>query len=104
MARLIKTWEELNGIESEKYKVVVDLDMCSGYIEPKEETEETEENYYDHHVYLSTHTFYGSQYKYSTSILQQFGFDVEIDNWDKENPRMSNIEKERYLGKWGKEG
>ena len=82
---LIKSWEELDGLESEKYKIVVDDKFRSnGWIIPKEETEETEENYFDHHVYLSTHTFYGTQYKESTEILQKFGFDVEIDNWDKE--------------------
>lgn len=83
--RLIKSWEELDGLESEKYKIVVDDKFRSDrWIIPKEETEETEENYFDHHVYLSTHTFYGTQYKESTEILQKFGFDVEIDNWDKE--------------------
>ena len=35
-------------------------------------------------VYLSTHTFYGNNYMESTNILQACGFDVEIDNWDKE--------------------
>ena len=39
--------------------------------------------YYEHHKYLSTHTFYGDTYQYSTKILQEHGFDVEIDNWDK---------------------
>ena len=84
MSKLIKTWDELDGLESEKYKVEVDKDHCNGWIVPKVETEETEENYFDHHVYLSTHTFYGTQYEYSTEVLQKFGFDVEIDNWDKE--------------------
>ena len=35
-------------------------------------------------VYLSTHTFYGSNYKRSTKLLKACGFDVEIDNCDKE--------------------
>ena len=87
MARLIKSWEELFELESEKYKIDADREFYSAWIVPKEETEETEENYFDHHVYLSTHTFYGSQYEYSTSILQKFGFDVEIDNWDKEKTK-----------------
>lgn len=82
--RLIKSWKELDGLESEHYKVEVNLENCNGYIFPKVETEETERNYFDHHIYLSTHTFYGSGYKYSTELLQKFGFDVEIDNWDKE--------------------
>lgn len=85
MSKLISTWDELDGLESEKYKVEVDKYFCNGWIVPKVETEETEENYFDHHVYLSTHTFYGTQYEYSTEVLQKFGFDVEIDNWDKEN-------------------
>lgn len=84
MSKLIKTWDELDGLESEKYKVEVDKDHCNGWIVPKVETEETEENYFKHHAYLSTHTFYGSQYDYYTEVLQKFGFDVEIDNWDKE--------------------
>ena len=36
-------------------------------------------------VYLSTHTFYGNEYKHSMKLLKACGFDVEIDNWDKEN-------------------
>ena len=84
MPRLIKSWEELKDLESEYYKIDVELENCCGWIVPKVETEETEEFYFDHHRYLSTHTFYGSDYQYSTELLQKFGFDVEIDNWDKE--------------------
>lgn len=84
MPKLIKTWDELVGLESENYKIVVELRGGCGWIRPKVETEETKENYFNHHAYLSTHTFYGSQYKQSTKTLQKFGFDVEIDNWDKE--------------------
>lgn len=84
MARLIKSWEELVGLESEKYRLAIDILNWSGWIVPKVETKETEENYFDHHVYLSTHTFYGKTYEWSTKTLQKYGFDVEIDNWDKE--------------------
>ena len=85
MPRLIKSWEELKDLESENYRIEVE-NYC-GWIVPKVETEETEENYFDHHIYLSTHTFYGSQYENSTKKLQKFGFDVEIDNWDKDDKR-----------------
>lgn len=82
--KLIRNWEELSKVPpNDKYKIVVDLEYCNGHIKPIVETEETEENYWEHHVYLSTHTFYGSEYKHSTEILQKFGFDIEIDNWDK---------------------
>lgn len=85
MARLIKGWEDLVGLESENYKLNIELENGCGWIEPKEETEETMgDEYWNHHEYLSTHTFYGHQYEVSTKILQRFGFDVEIDNWDKE--------------------
>lgn len=84
MAKLIKNWDELAGLESENYKIEV-MDNCCGWIRPKIETEETQEDWLNHHAYLSTHTFYGETYQYSTEILQNFGFDVEIDNWDKES-------------------
>lgn len=83
MPKLIKHWEELVGLESEKYKLIVNERYGGAWIKPKVETEETQENYCEHHMYLSTHTFYGSTYKWSTETLQKFGFDVEIDNWDK---------------------
>lgn len=84
MAKLIKNWKELSKVKSnDKYEILIDNDMCNGWIKPIKETKETEDNYFEHHVYLSTHTFYGSHYKYSTEILQKYGFDVEIDNWDK---------------------
>lgn len=85
MSKLIKSWEELVGLESEHYKLEIDLNSCNGWIVPKVETEETEgDNYFKHHRYLSTHTFYGLNYRHSTKTLQKYGFDVEIDNWDKE--------------------
>ena len=83
MPKLIKTWDELDGLESKDYKIKVE-DNCSAWIVPKDESKFSEKDYYDHHVYLSTHTFYGKHYKESTEILQKYGFDVEIDNWDKE--------------------
>lgn len=81
MSKLIKDWSELIGLESDNYIIVSDTDY-SAWIEPKTETEETESDYYKHHVYLSTHTFYESQYKASTQLLQSYGFDVELESWD----------------------
>lgn len=85
MPRLIKTWDELDGLESENYKIKLDNNnnKCSGWIIPKDESKFPEEEYWDHHEYLSTHTFYGEMHQISTKTLQHFGFDVEIDNWDK---------------------
>lgn len=86
MSKLIRNWKELSEVsENDKYKIVVDKDMCSGWIKPVQETEETKNDYFEHHKYLSTHTFYGKHYQYSTELLQQFGFDVELENWDKED-------------------
>jgi vacuolar-type H+-ATPase subunit D/Vma8 len=86
--KLIKTWEELAGLESENYRVEVDLDKCSGWIVPKVETKETEENYFKYHWYLSTHTFYGHSYAQYTELFQKLGFDIELDNWDKEEQEI----------------
>lgn len=91
---LIRNWKELSKLPpNDKYKIIVN--DCCGWIVPICDApdnhdficncvEHSSKEYFDHHVYLSTHTFYGSQYEYSTKILQEHGFDIEIDNWDKE--------------------
>jgi len=97
MSKLIKTWDELDGLKNDKYQIVVNKEFCCGWVIPitDERVEPGSDDficncegdifdtYYDNHEYLGTHTFYGTQYKYSTELLQKFGFDVEIDNWDK---------------------
>lgn len=88
MKKLIHNWHELSKVPpNDKYKIVVDEDMCCGWIRPVQETEETKKNWVEHNYYLSTHTFYGLNYKHSTEVLQRFGFDIEIDNWDKKKVR-----------------
>lgn len=82
---LIRNWQELSKVKpNNKYKLEIDVDMCNGWINPIQETEETRENYFKHHCYLSTHTFYGEHYEYYSKKLQEFGFEIELDNWDKE--------------------
>lgn len=94
MTKLIKNWQELSKVPAnDKYKIIV-CNYC-GWIVPICDVpddndftcncpEMSTKEYYEEHIYLSTHTFYGSNYKYSTKILQEHGFDIEIDNWDKE--------------------
>lgn len=97
MTTLIKNWEELSKLKNDKYHIAFDSECYNGWIVPITDepinnrgdfecncTGEMKEDFFKHHVYLSTHTFYGSQYQYSTKVLQEHGFDVEIDNWDKE--------------------
>ena len=81
MSKKIKSWAELVGLESENYKLEVKLLGYGGgcaFIVPKVETEETKKDYYEHHWYLSTHTFYPSTVKSSNAVLRKFGFDVEL--------------------------
>ena len=76
MPKQIRTWKELVGLESENYKLEVELigeyDGCA-WIEPKAENEE-----FHDHIYLSTHTFYPSHCKGATETLQKHGLDVEL--------------------------
>lgn len=98
MPKLIKDWDELDGLSNDEYRIIVG-DYCGWIIPIWDEQMHCEpgdfvcncekdsvqyKNYMNHHVYLSTHTFYGSQYEDSTKLLQKYGFDVELDNWDKE--------------------
>ena len=98
MPKLINNWKELSEVTSPSYKLVIDKDMCSGWIYPIEETLETKENWYDHHVYLSTHTFYGHAVKRSTETLQKYGFDVILQSWDIQTPK-SFVIKDDPTGK-----
>lgn len=92
--RMIRNWEELSKLEpNEKYRVIVDLEFGCGWIVPKcdEPTGNRDRykcychddvDYFKHHHYLSTHTFYGKTG--TPHILQEYGWDVELDNWDKD--------------------
>ncbi|AUR93451.1 hypothetical protein NVP1187O_138 [Vibrio phage 1.187.O._10N.286.49.F1] len=83
MPKMIKTWEELSKVpESETYYLEIDIDGCNGWVITKSPVSD---KFSDRMKYLSTHTFYGLNYKYSTKLLQSCGFDVEIDNWDSED-------------------
>lgn len=80
--KVIKNWKELSEVPpNDKYKIEVDLEFCSGWIRPIKETKETQDNYFEHHKYLSTHTFYSEEYEWSSKLLQSFGFNIELDNW-----------------------
>jgi hypothetical protein len=80
--KLIKTWVELAECESETHILKINLEYCNGWIIPKMITG-TIDPLNDHH-YLSTHTFYGSSYEWSTKILQECGFNVQLANWNEE--------------------
>lgn len=80
--KVIKNWKELSEVPpNDKYKIEVDLEFCNGWIRPIKETKETQDNYFEHHKYLSTHTFYSEEYEWSSKLLQSFGFNIELDNW-----------------------
>ncbi len=80
MSKLIKNWKELSQVPpNNKYKIEVDIEMCNGWILPVQETEETKKDYFKHHKYLSTHTFYGKTG--TPNILKEYGWDLELANW-----------------------
>lgn len=88
---LIRNWQELSKVPAnDKYRIIV-CDYC-GWVVPICDEPGKENDFICNchkgcetfnHTYLSTHTFYGSNYEYSTKLLQKYGFDIEIDNWDK---------------------
>ena len=105
MTQLIKNWQELAKLPpNDKYKIIIDEDMCSGYIVPINETEETIYNYFKHHHYLGTHTFYGKTG--TPNILKEFGWDIELANWDEMKPNNEILKVNEWFrtknGKIGK--
>lgn len=88
---LVKNWEDLSKIpkESKTHILKVDVDGCNAWLIAKDHSGYKKKlsimrNAKYRNFYLSTHTFYGDNYKLSTKILKVCGFDVEIDNWDKQ--------------------
>lgn len=77
MAKLINSWEELVGLESENYYLDIDLDMLNGWIKPKDHYKDKD----SHGWYLTTHSFYESTCKGATSLLQKCGFDIELKGY-----------------------
>lgn len=105
MTQLIKNWKELANVPAnDKYKIIIDEDMCSGYIVPIEETADTISNYFKHHHYLGTHTFYGKTG--TPNILKEFGWDIELANWDEMKPNNEILKVDEWFrtknGKIGK--
>lgn len=75
MAKLINTWEDLVGLESDKYKLEINTDLGYGHIIPKDDSSD------EYGYYLSTHTFYKKSYKGYEKLLQKCGFDIKLKNW-----------------------
>lgn len=99
MAKLIKSWEELVGLESDDYYLDINVKNCNGHIRPKEHIEVTDENYFEHTRYLSTHTFYCHNYQRSTIELQEHGFDVQLENWDGKTEEVNYREQWLWSGR-----
>ena len=73
--KLIENWAELAEIpESETHRLEITPEDGNGWIVSKKTG--------DHETYLSTHTFYGKDYEYSSKLLQKHGFNVQLANWD----------------------
>lgn len=79
--KLIRNWSELKDCESETHTLELDERMSSGWVRSKNEAKSGESFSTNNH-YLSTHTFYGSNYEFSTSLLQKCGFNVRLASWD----------------------
>ena len=71
----IRDWVELAKVPpSESYHLSIVPKDGNGWVVHTESGESVE--------YLSTHTFYSKTHGYSTGLLQGYGFNVEIANWD----------------------
>jgi hypothetical protein len=77
---LIKNWDELKDCKSDTH--TLEVDDCCGWIRRKVDDGR---GYFENNHYLSTHTFYGSCYESSTKLLQKCGFNVRLENWDKDS-------------------
>jgi hypothetical protein len=78
---LVRHWADLAEVpESETHRLEIEVENCNGWIKDKRNPDALGH-------YLSTHTFYGSNYKRSTILLRQCGFNVTCANWDMPNDK-----------------
>ena len=89
--RLITSWEELLSLPANEKCKIVEKENGAVWIMPSNDDEEMD--FGVNCEYLSTHLFYGSSYQQSTETLQKFGFNVEIDNWDKDTEKPMVLNK-----------
>lgn len=81
LPRLISDWSELAQVpDSPTHRLEIDVENCNGWIHAKNADPDSLRRY------LSTHTFYGTNYKHSTRLLRRCGFNVKLANWDAPNP------------------
>lgn len=71
----VQNWAELARIpDSETHRLDIDVESCNGWIYEKANKDAFPR-------YLSTHTFYGLNYKHSMRLLRECGFNVSLANW-----------------------
>jgi hypothetical protein len=97
---LISTWEELAQVPpNDKYKIVVEeskVDKIGTFwIRPIDDSAELD--FGVNCEYLHTHLFYKECYLDSTELLQRFGFNVVIDNWDKEEDKVVGAKQKKLM-------
>lgn len=90
MRKFIRNWEELAAIPNESNTHILEIYPENGYgwlraKNPKNSNKKLSfmRRVQNMDVYLSTHTFYGHHYKWSSKVLRSCGFDVELDNWER---------------------
>lgn len=69
----VKDWEELKKLNLENNDVRVDVEEYNGWITDKKNGKGL--------FYLSTHTFYESNYSERSKLLGCYGFNVQLENW-----------------------
>lgn len=74
---LVKDWADLAALpDSPTHHLEIDLEDGCGWIHELAPSKPARP------VYLSTHTFYGGNYRESTLRLRRCGFNVTCANWD----------------------
>lgn len=74
--RFIRDWSELAQVQpTPTHFLKIDVEGCNGWIKRRDGNEVLGR-------YLSTHTFYGTNYLANTLLLRRYGFNVTLANWD----------------------
>lgn len=79
MVKLIRNWNDLVGLETEHYKVLIDKETGRGFVAPNLPLIDEDTIFFGHHYEISG--LHNDSCEKFVRLLQKYGFDVEFDIW-----------------------
>lgn len=78
MTKIIRDWNDLVGLETEHYIVLIDKETGKGFVAPNLPFMDEDTIFFGHHHQISE--MHNNTCKEFVKLLQKYNFDVEFDD------------------------